>query len=85
METKKLVGLKEAVNKMKRYSYVRVYLNVRTGRLIPVEYTDCNSYTAFADKDIFEVFAYNYAKQHVPTMAELKEEIKEQLVNILDR
>ena len=70
---------------MKRHCFVRVYLNKSTGRLISVEYADGNSYTAFGDKNVYEVFEYNYIKKHVPTMAELGGEIKEKLVDIIDR
>ena len=70
---------------MKVRPYVRVYLNISTGRLSAIEYADSNAYTVFEDKNIYEVFEYNYIKKHVPTMSELKEEIMEKLVNIIDR
>ena len=67
---------------MKRHAFVRVYLNTLTGNLIPIEYADCNSWTEFENKNISEVFAYNTYKEEVPTVLNLKQEIKERLAEL---
>ena len=82
---KKIKGLKEAVSAMKRHCFVRVYLNTLTGNLIPIEYSNCNSWTEFESKNISEVFAYNAYKEEVPTMRNLEQEIKERLAELAFR
>jgi len=79
---KKIKGLKKAVSLMKRHYFVRVYLNTVKGNLIAIEYSDCNSWTKFESGNIAEVFVYNAYKEEVPTMLNLKQEIKERLAEL---
>ena len=67
---------------MKRHYFVRVYLNTVKGNLIAIEYSDCNSWTKFESGNIAEVFVYNAYKEEVPTMLNLKQEIKERLAEL---
>ena len=85
MKALKLKGLKSAVSLMKKKIFVRIYINITTGNLIPIEYADCNSYTQFENEKIIEVFAYNAYKEEVPTMLNLKQEIKERIENLACR
>ena len=86
MKALKLKGLKSAVSLMKKHAFVRVYMNVSNGCLIPRSYSDCNSWTDFGDnRNIAEVFTYNAYKEEVPTMKELKQEIEERIENLACR
>jgi len=83
MKALKLKGLKSAVSLMKKHAFVRVYMNVSNGCLIPRSYSDCNSWTDFGDnRNIAEVFTYNAYKEEVPTVLNLKQEIKERLAEL---
>ena len=79
---KKIKGVKSAVSLMKRHAFVRVYLNTLTGNLIPIEYSNCNSWKEFESKNISEVYTYNAYKEEVPTMLNLKQEIIEKLAEL---
>ena len=70
---------------MKKHAFVRVYLNTVKGNLIAIEYSDCNSWTKFESDNIAEVFVYNAYKEEVPTMLNLKQEIKERLAELAFR
>ena len=86
MKALKLKGLKSAVSLMKKHAFVRVYMNVSNGCLIPRSYSDCNSWTDFGDnRNIAEVFTYNTYNTLVPTMKELKQEIEERLAELACR
>lgn len=77
---KTIKGIKSCVTDLKKESFGRIYMNVKTLNCFAIGYTDCNSYTVFESDKIIEVCKYNSRNDNL-TMQYLKEKIVNSLLD----